>query len=220
VGVPWQDIARCNAGGDPDLDSGLDGSGNPVGGLQSAAELVALGTWDVILGDPASYVAPTDPLMIESRGPRSGTNPITGDALAPPGSGTLANPINGHEYGDPSQEDLQYACIFELPEARDCSAMQTSCECEVISDSLLCQDPADAERRSPRRSRRRPTDRRGGRASSSPPWWRRANRRARARASSPKRSVELFQASEPAGVVVFRGDPGYHLRSGVSEVAA
>jgi hypothetical protein len=141
VGVPWQDIARCNAGGDPDLDSGLDGSGNPVGGLQSAAELAALGTWDVILGDPASYVAPTDPLMIESRGPRSGNNPITGDALAPPGAGTLANPINGHEYGDASQADLQYACVFELPEARDCSAMQTSCECEVISDSPLCQDP-------------------------------------------------------------------------------
>jgi len=151
IGVPWQDIARKNAGPDgeaktaddyPDLLGGLDIDGNAFGGFQSGAELVANGTWDIILGDPANYVPPTDPLMIESVDPRSGTNPVTGDAIQPPSAGELANPINGHEYSIPNRSDLQYACIFPLGTPRDCTdPNQVACDCsQADNDNPLC-DP-------------------------------------------------------------------------------
>ncbi|MBI4705234.1 MAG: hypothetical protein HY744_29350 [Deltaproteobacteria bacterium] len=141
AGVPWQDIARRNGQGKPDLAAGLGANGKPVGGLQSAAELVQSGVWDVILGDPASYVQPTDPLMIESIEPRQGTNPVTGDVIAPPGAKIMANPINGHEYSIPASNDLQYACIFSLKVPRDCQdPSQTACDCaDPYNDNPLCQ---------------------------------------------------------------------------------
>ena len=57
VGVPWQDIARVNVGGEPDLSAGLDVLGNPVGGVMNSSELLAprdsfTNTWEIILGDP------------------------------------------------------------------------------------------------------------------------------------------------------------------------
>ena len=112
----------------------------------SPIEMSTTGNWDVVLGDPANYVLPLDPLMIESVNTRSGTNPITGDALAPAGSGLLANPINGHEVTIAQRDDLQYACIFPLAVPRDCSApMQTACDClDPINDNPLCQDPSGA----------------------------------------------------------------------------
>jgi hypothetical protein len=130
VGVPWQDLAR-----DPnDLKKGYK---NP-------AELAAVNngttTWDIVVGDPAQYIKPKDPHMIESIQPRSGSNPITGDAIAPPGNN--ANPINGSEYSVPQQDDLQYACIFPLPTPRDCSdASIVSCDCKnPFNDNPLCVD--------------------------------------------------------------------------------
>ncbi len=143
VGVPWQDIARRDSNSAPDLLQGLDGDGHAVGGLQSAAELTAMGTWDVVLGDLATWVDATDPLMVESFAPRSGTNPVTGDAIASAGSGYLANPINGHEYSNPQQSDLQYACIFELPQSRDCTnPNEIACDCDdPNNDNPLCQAP-------------------------------------------------------------------------------
>ena len=136
IGVPWQDLAR-----DPN-DLAL--------GYKNAAELTlpdmnGATTWDIILGDPSNYVPPLDPHMIESYLPRSGTNPITGDPIAPPGSPNGTNPINGHEYtsgggGDP-YSDLQYACIFELPTARDCEVATGDCDCDAaaVVDSPLCE---------------------------------------------------------------------------------
>jgi len=143
VGVPWQDIARRNANGQPDIATGLDAQGNPKGGTMSPQELAANGVWDLILGDPANDVPPSDPLMVESIEPRNGTNPITGDAIAPPNAGQLANPINGHEYSTPDRDDLQYACIFPLPQARDCSSsFSGACDCgDVGTDNPLCQAP-------------------------------------------------------------------------------
>lgn len=143
VGVPWQDIARRDATGQPDIASGLDGEGNPIGGVMSPQELAANGVWDLILGDPATYTPPTDPLMVESINPRSGTNPVTGDAAAPPGAGYLANPVNGHETTIAQRDDLQYACIFPLPQPRDCSvAGPVSCDCnDPGNDNPLCQSP-------------------------------------------------------------------------------
>ncbi|MBW2452955.1 MAG: hypothetical protein JRI68_00510 [Deltaproteobacteria bacterium] len=143
LGVPWQDIARRDSNSAPDLVQGLDGDGHAVGGVQSAAELTALGTWDVILGDLDTWVNATDPLMVESFAPRSGTNPITGDAIASAGAGYLANPINGHEYSNPQQSDLQYACIFELSQSRDCTnPNEIACDCtDSNNDNPLCQAP-------------------------------------------------------------------------------
>jgi len=165
TGVPWQDIARTNANGQPDLKAGLNIYGSPVGGFKSAYEMddPLPGTdftgWDLVLGDPDSYPAadalPKDPLMLESVEPRTGTNPITGEALAPPSS-PLANKINGNEWTIPKRDDLQYACIFPLvkvdpatgaigPDTRDCSVPGTyaGCDCEdKTNDNPLCQQAA------------------------------------------------------------------------------
>jgi len=143
TGVPWQDIARRDANGVPNLFDGLDSTASPVGGFMTALELSVSGTWDVILGDPEHNTPPTDPLMIESIDPRSGTNPVTGDDLAPPGSGLLANPINGHETSHPGRDDLQYSCIFPLPTPRDCSVPTlTGCDCSNPSNEHpVCQAP-------------------------------------------------------------------------------
>lgn len=134
IGVPWQDVAR-----DPtDL----------VKGYKSAAELAkadgnGMTAWDVILGDPAAYVAPKDPHMIEQIDPRpaGAKDPITGDAIAPPGSPAGADKINGHEYTNKLRDNLQYACVFDLPPVavRDCSQGQIACDCDnPQNDDPLC----------------------------------------------------------------------------------
>jgi hypothetical protein len=147
VGVPWQDIARQDAAGAPDLAAGLDAAGRPAGGFKDADELSQpngpfASTWDIILGDPAQFERPGDPHQIESVAPRSGTNPITGTPIAPPGAANGTDPINGHEYTIASQNDLQYACIFPLPSgaAKDCSNAGDYCEClEPENDNPLCE---------------------------------------------------------------------------------
>ncbi|WP_237244232.1 MULTISPECIES: hypothetical protein [Sorangium] len=162
VGVPWQDLARQNALGAPDLDAGLDEQGNPVGGLKSAAELgspvagSSYNVWDLVIGNPVNNVQPADPFMIESMAPRSGANPITGDAIVPPYA-TGWNAINGREYTIPvgSTGDLQYACIFDVEE-RSCEGNAQSCDCRDVQgqviDNPLCapqegNDPAEASAR-------------------------------------------------------------------------
>src|SRR5262249_9680558 len=67
--------------------------------------------------------------------------------LAPPNAGYLANPVNGHEWVNSNQDDLQYACIFQLAQTRDCTAalMQNpapGCDCKPGQESdnnPLCQ---------------------------------------------------------------------------------
>jgi hypothetical protein len=142
VGVPWQDVARRAGNGSPDLINGLNADSAQVGGYQSGAELAANGTWDLILGDPMSYVAPTDPLMQESIEPRTGNHPITDAGLAPPDAGYMANPINGHEKQHLDRDDLQYACIFDLPSSRDCTAVDAGmCDCQYLpTDDPVCQE--------------------------------------------------------------------------------
>ncbi len=131
VGVPWQDLAR-----DPsDLGQGFKSAAEllePVGAYANA--------WQVIAGNPATNTAPVDPFMHESINPRTGQNPITGDAITPP-SGS-PNPINGTERAVPGQDDLQYACIFDLPQDwhRDCTVTSMACECEAGTDNPLCEE--------------------------------------------------------------------------------
>ncbi len=102
---------------------------------------------------------PLDPFMISSVAPREfgAKNPISGDAIVDFNSqDPRANHINGHEAnhqvsdplrypdGGPANDDLQYACTFELetPKA-DCSADDLSCDCgaEPLRNRSLCQPP-------------------------------------------------------------------------------
>jgi hypothetical protein len=134
VGVPWQDVAT---------DDSLSGTGLTY---LTAQELKDKGRWDVILGDPNSGLAPTDPLMIETPDPRQGTSPIVNAPLGPPESmDPQANPINGHEVLLPDRDDLQYACIFPLTEARQCTdANSNACDCtmkDVGKNRPLCNPP-------------------------------------------------------------------------------
>jgi hypothetical protein len=140
IGVPWQDIATPETLSGPGLE------------FMTAEELAAAGRWQVILGDPDNQVPPTDPLMIESVDPRTGTNPITGAALASPDSiDPQANPINGHEFYnnnpvDPSvgRDLLQFACIFPVLTPRDCSVSVSACDCgpeDTWRNLPLCNPP-------------------------------------------------------------------------------
>jgi len=143
TGVPWQDIARVDDNGNPDLIGGLGGPG-----FQSPAQMDVNGVWDRILGDPNCYATdpaclPEDPLMILSTEPRAGSHPVTFEPLAT-SSNPLGNSINGHEYAIPGKDDLQYACIFDLASPRDCSQASDSEACECRSgdtgDNPLCYD--------------------------------------------------------------------------------
>jgi hypothetical protein len=155
VGVPWQDIARVDDQHTPDLSLGY----------MTAAELgekhpIADGTgWDLILGTPYSHDAsrrktPLDPLMIDRPGTRQsprleeGTpHPVTGQPLG----FDAWNDINGREW-DSRGGDLEYACVFELPEPRTCTA-GSSCDCDTkdAKDNPLCQgeqgDPGSSVQR-------------------------------------------------------------------------
>jgi hypothetical protein len=150
VGVPWQLIAR-QKNGVPDLVNGVSSiDATQVGGFKNAAELALkdpLGNvfWDDIAGDPENYVLAKSPYMQESTVPRSGTDPITGVALSPPNSPNGADPVNGHErtiHNPP--DDIEYACIFQLPpgHTRDCTQPGVSCDCPGASgtttDNPLC----------------------------------------------------------------------------------
>jgi hypothetical protein len=123
AGVPWQLITRSAA-----EDSHLS--------FLSPNELSTTRTWDKILGDPAHSIAPTDAHLVESAEPRAG--------LALPGD--PPDPIHGHEIVATAPEELQFSCIFPLPDARDC-AKEQSCECSTGSASdvvsPLCRQPDD-----------------------------------------------------------------------------
>src|SRR5690606_10935927 len=104
VGTPWQDVA-------------LDVN-DPAGTVPRADRL----NWDLFLPSATSGY-PLDPFNIEAMGIRSGTHPVTNDVLGGPGT---TNSINGFDRmvvsGDGLTDDLQYACIFDLPAPRDCAA--------------------------------------------------------------------------------------------------
>jgi hypothetical protein len=138
AGVPYQDVAT---------------SGTGTLTYQTPAQLTKNGVWGKVLGndDPGNHeppIVPKDSLMIESVDPRSGfdgeTPPV---ALAPPSAAPMANPVNGHEWTNSNQDDLQYSCIFPLPAPRDCAQVlmqtpQPGCDCKPGSESdqsPLCQ---------------------------------------------------------------------------------
>jgi hypothetical protein len=96
----------------------------------------------LLLGDPETGTPPGDPLMIPSIEPRSGTNPPTQAALAPPDAlSANANPINGHERDIPGKDDLQYACTFPRSTPKDCSLGACECQGAAIATNPICQQP-------------------------------------------------------------------------------
>lgn len=139
-GVPWQDLAT---------EATLTGSSLTY---LTPQQLTAQDRWSVFLGDPASYVEPTDPFMQESMAERSGHNPYTSDAVVPSSStDPEANLINGHEQ-DAQNKDLQYACTFPLPEPRVCDQAaferDEGCDCfaeDLIFNRPVCQPPGGGE---------------------------------------------------------------------------
>lgn len=143
VGVPWQDIADADTLGTPDTLR-----------YMTATELDAAGRWDVILGTSNTGVTeapipPSDPLMLETPEPRTGTNPIINAPLVSADStNPTANPINGHEQKNMGSNDLQYACIFPLANPVQCTpereAALGGCDCytgELGYNRPLCQPP-------------------------------------------------------------------------------
>lgn len=118
IGTPWQDTATAETLGAADKGQ-LD--------LIEASKV----DWGKYV-PTAANAAPTDPFNVESLVARTGTQPLTQEAMG--GVGTW-NTINGHERAlaslDNFDDDLQYACIFELPEPRDCAAAgaDTYCDC-------------------------------------------------------------------------------------------
>ena len=86
VGVPWQLLAN-----DPkDLKKGY--------------KVASALPWDAIAGDVDNYVDPTDPFMVPSIDPRTGTSSIAGEATKPSSSAANASPVNGHEWGRPGSQ--------------------------------------------------------------------------------------------------------------------
>ena len=121
VGVPWQDVAKAPK--------------SLATGYQPADEI----DWGLIVDDPAKGTLPSDPLMIKSVTPRTGVNPPTGLALAPPGSALLANAINGHERAIAEGDDLQYACVYARPTPVTCTANPCNCVGPDLQDNPVCQ---------------------------------------------------------------------------------
>jgi len=116
VGVPWQEVVRKDESGDPD----------PTLGFQSSAELTASGTWGRIIGDSSANVLPGNPVMIESPLPRPGLSTALG-----------SSPINGQEF-ETNYQDLQYACVFDLPQElqQDCATTEANCDCQVDEEGV------------------------------------------------------------------------------------
>lgn len=116
-GVPWQFITTPGSRDDPDVTEFL------------APE--ALGesrVWDAILGEPSAGVPPSDPHLVASVDPRPDL-PLAGDPL---------DPVHGHEVVRVVPDELQYSCIYPLPEPRDCGTTDP-CDCDSAPESPLCR---------------------------------------------------------------------------------
>lgn len=136
AGVPWQDIAS---------EESISGSGLKY---KTAKQLTEENRWswlvpscrsvgaDGVCDQWDSLDSPDDPMMIESQAPRTGTNPATGESLAPSSSGANANSINGHEWDVVAHDDLQYACRFELETPK---VDGSDCQTADAEKNPLCQ---------------------------------------------------------------------------------
>ncbi len=104
VGVPWQDISEP--------DSQAPGATLRYIPVTDPRWTASGGISDQIYANYNDLEkTPADLRMIESIRPRVG--------LPAPSSGVGADPINGHEWNT-AADDLEYACIYELPSPKRC----------------------------------------------------------------------------------------------------
>jgi len=156
VGVPSQDIANnpddLKQGYMPAEQMGWKVSEFNANGVTPPQWLVDLQgehpnstVWNVILGDTKPdhsidpNVDPIDMLMKDSIDERRGTNPVFNTPLLP--SGQFGNPINGAEKDPKHNQDLQYACIFDLTPHLDCSNPLQQCDCSQLQNNKSDKDP-------------------------------------------------------------------------------
>jgi hypothetical protein len=130
VGVPWQDLAT---------EASLTSA--PLEYLNHA-ELTTQLRWSLMLGEEGDAFGarpkpPVDKLMVETTEDRStlfgpAGHPLIGTAavLSPATSTMRPNAINGHESNIVDKSDLQYACIFPLPQPKDCAGGAVACDCK------------------------------------------------------------------------------------------
>jgi hypothetical protein len=131
VGVPWQDLAVS-----PDANV-------PLEYLPAVNSEGAAINWDWVTPAAGTRLA-KDPLLWPSVEARVGTSPVTNAPLAPSTAGYYANPVNGHEWPNGYRNDLQYACIFPLPQPIVClPGEDTVCDCKDGFEvgNPLCQSP-------------------------------------------------------------------------------
>jgi len=120
-GVPWQLLAQ-----DP-LNTSL-----PLKQTLSAAD------WTTIIGkDPSTFQTDgIDPHMIESILPRPG--------LPPPTASDTADPENGREWNTLESSaaiDLQFACVFDLLQPKDCTSPEFQGACDCIGNATNADGP-------------------------------------------------------------------------------
>jgi hypothetical protein len=127
-GVPHQLLQA--APGDPECPAGTAAADCPQKNLLTSAD------WLKMTGaDPENYdFTGADFHMLESEAPRGPCSPTSADTC---------DPINGREW-DTVKQDLQFACIFDLPAPKDCTQAQFigACDCAPGSNSAstpLCQ---------------------------------------------------------------------------------
>jgi hypothetical protein len=141
VGAPWQDLATAASRSAENTIEYLDGAGR-----------TSNDRWQLLVGDRANNLPPSDPFMIESTTPRSGKNPLTQTPIvAATSTNPLANEINGHEQNVPAFDELQYACTFPLVTPKPCPNGSSGCDCSADKNgnadlvttinSPLCQPP-------------------------------------------------------------------------------
>lgn len=84
-------------------------------------------SWSAILGaNPDAFdFTGIDEHMVQSVTPRAG---LPGPSATRGDNGTDA--FHGREW-DTRQDDLQFACTFELPQKRTCAAQDASCDCAI-----------------------------------------------------------------------------------------
>jgi hypothetical protein len=128
IGVPWQDIGYADANGNlnyiPVTDPAWTGA--PTSGGPAPNTSAPNGIWQNISGDDNSNTQPGDVHMVESVEPRPGI--------------PSNDPGNGHEYNT-AYEDLEYACIFQLPQPRACACSQTASDyssCKYLHPNDCC----------------------------------------------------------------------------------
>ena len=89
-----------------------------------ASDLREQDQWQGLVGNATASppIPPSDPFMRQSVEPRDGIE--------------AGNAINGSERPIPGLNDLQYSCIVELAEPRECAGTLGNCDCESPSDSV------------------------------------------------------------------------------------